>query len=101
MTQEDGVRSVPYMRGPTPIRAHQPHAQHRLSLTVESCGGDPDVGAIEETSAEVRLLIVATTPTAGIGWACLDSLGVQLAQPLGGRRVIDLTTGQLVPREGG
>jgi hypothetical protein len=68
----------------------------RLVLYVSSCQGDPEVSLLQETDIDVQVKVVASsTPLKG-GGDCLDSIEVQLQEPLGDRILIDMHKGQLV-----
>ncbi len=66
-----------------------------VSASVESCNGEPEIEIINEDEEEVRLKVVAGSS----GDDCLDGIVVCLAEPLGGRSLIDAKTGTRVPVE--
>ena len=67
-----------------------------LILSVDSCQGNPEVSQFRETDREVQVKVVASsTPFRG-GRDCLDSVKVQLQDPLGDRLVVDRHSGQSV-----
>lgn len=69
-----------------------------LQVNAGSCNGEPEITVLEETADEVRVEITATVPAPGWGGnACLDTVVVPLAEPLGERALVDLTTGRVVP----
>ncbi|TVR34376.1 MAG: hypothetical protein EA388_09175 [Nitriliruptor sp.] len=63
-----------------------------LSVTIPSCGGNPVVDELEEDDEQVRIRIVTTVADSGDD--CLDGLGIVLDDPLDGRTVIDLVSGE-------
>lgn len=88
------------VRGPTQLVEARLDADGTLTVNPASCNGDPEVTALEEDADEVRLEVTATTPAPGEpGDACLDGLTVDLDEPLGGRTLVDLATGDAVPVE--
>lgn len=64
-----------------------------LTVSVESCQGDPEV-SVEETDRAVRIEVVATVHA--VGPACADGAAVPLEQPLGERSLVDTHTGETV-----
>jgi hypothetical protein len=62
-----------------------------VNVTVPSCNGEPVVDELVEDGEAVRLRIVTTVTNPGDG--CLDSLEIELEEPLGGRPLIDMTSG--------
>lgn len=66
----------------------------QLELAVNSCNRDPQA-EVEESGSDIRV----TVSLAGVdsGLDCQDSVKVELASPLDGRRVIDAVNGQPVP----
>lgn len=71
------------------------HGGRGLGLAVDqsvpSCNGDPVLDEIAEEPDVVRLRVVSTVTNPGD--ACLDSLEVELDEPLGDRDLIDMTSG--------
>lgn len=63
-----------------------------LTVEVPSCNGDPAVTVLEETATQVRIEVVSTVRREGDD--CLDGVRVGLAEPLGERAVVDLTSGR-------
>ena len=66
-----------------------------IGLGVPSCNGDPFLDEIVEESDVVRLRVVSTVTNPGD--ACLDSLEVELDEPLGDRYLVDMTSGAQIP----
>lgn len=66
-----------------------------VSVSVESCNGQPEIEVLNEDEEEVRLKVVAGSS----GDDCLDEIVVCLEEPLGGRSLIDAKTGTRVPVE--
>lgn len=84
-------------RGPTALFGeYYPTGGSSIGLSVESCGGDPEVRTLEETRNAVRVEVVATTYVPGDG--CADGITVDLDAPVGRRTVIDLTSGRELAR---
>lgn len=67
-----------------------------LQVMVESCQGEPEISAVDETDTEVQVAVVSTTYTSFGTEVCRDYVIVELAQPLGDRTVIDALTGQVL-----
>lgn len=65
----------------------------KLTVSVESCQGDPEVSVVE-TDQAVRIEVVATVHA--VGPACADGVAVPLEQPLGDRSLVDAHTGEAV-----
>lgn len=68
-----------------------------LEVVVSSCMGDPVVDELEEDDEQVRIRIVTAMLVGGEGPACADALTVTLDDPLDGRTVIDLVSGETLP----
>lgn len=66
----------------------------RVELSVDSCRATAITVDVEETAEEVRILVA--TEDGDDGPECLDSAMAELDEPLGDRRVIDVTTGEEV-----
>lgn len=66
-----------------------------ISVGVPSCNGDPVLDEIVEEPDVVRLRVVSTVTNPGD--ACLDSLEVELDEPLGDRDLVDMTSGAQIP----
>ena len=81
-------------RGPVAILEGRLDGPTTLVLNVSTCGGNPEVAELQETSTEVRVEIVSTDVSEGP--ACADGIEVPLASPLADREVIDLTSGDQV-----
>lgn len=84
-------------RGPVSLEDMEAVASDSPSirLGVPSCNGDPVLDEIVEDPDVVRLRVVSTVTNPGD--ACLDSLEVQLDEPLGNRDVVDMTSGAQIP----
>jgi len=83
-------------RGEVSVFNAELRSPDRLVLYVSSCQGDPEVTLLHETDVDVQVKVVSSsTPLKG-GLACLDSVEVQLQEPLGNRVVIDKHNGQSV-----
>lgn len=80
-------------RGPVSLQNSEAVASgpRSINLEVPSCNGDPVLEELVEESEVVRLRIVTTQSDPGD--ACLDSLEVELEEPLGDRDLIDMTSG--------
>lgn len=87
----------PTVRGPVEVWEAYTGGGTGLQLTVGSCNGEPEVTVLEQTDTEVRVEITSTTPAPGWpGEDCLDGLELTLDAPLGGRTLVDVTTGDTV-----
>lgn len=64
-----------------------------LVFTVPSCNGDPELTDLDESTDEVRVEITTTQVVRGAAAMCLDSLDIELTEPLGDRTVVDVTSG--------
>ena len=85
------------VRGPVEIWEAFEADGRGLQLTVGSCNGDPEVTALEQTDTEVRVEVTSTTPAPGWpGEDCLDGVELTFDAPLGGRTLVDATTGDPV-----
>lgn len=78
-------------RGPVEIGGAFQVAPQTLALDLPSCHGDPKVSVLDETHIGTRIEVVSTVHTNGDD--CADSIEVTLEQPLEGREVIDLSSG--------
>lgn len=80
-------------RGPVSLQNSEAVASgpRLVSVEVPSCNGDPVLDELVEESEVVRLRIVTTQTDPGD--ACLDSLEVELDEPLGDRDLLDMTSG--------
>ncbi|MGH3735042.1 MAG: hypothetical protein ACRDT6_05405 [Micromonosporaceae bacterium] len=67
-----------------------------LALAVESCNGDPEVSVLKENDQEVRVEVVASSTPFGGSDDCLDTVTVELREPLGDRVVLDEHSGETV-----
>lgn len=67
----------------------------RLTLTIKTCDGDPQVEQMDEGADEVRIDVRSTHYLWGSD-ECLDQLDVQLDEPLGERELVDVETGDVV-----
>lgn len=70
-----------------------------LAVDLLSCNGDPVVDELEEDDDQVSIRIVTTMVVSGDGNDCADSLPVTLNDPLDGRTVIDLVSGEALTVE--
>lgn len=71
-----------------------------LELSVDTCDALSISVDVEEDADEVRLTV--TTEGGDEGPECLDSVDVELDEPLGDRRVVDTSTGdelEILPAE--
>lgn len=67
-----------------------------LFLNVATCGGDPTLDLLDETSEDVRVAVVSTRQLfRGVG-DCKDTVEVPLERPLGDRAITDVTSGKTV-----
>ena len=85
------------VRQPVPFTSVHLVDDRTLQVSVPSCNGDPEVTALEESDAQVRLEVTSTVATPG--WPsqdCLDGIEVTLEAPLGDRTLVDITTGDVV-----
>lgn len=84
--------------GPTRGPAHIAHYAHTfddsITVTVDTCNGDPVVTDLVEDPDEVKVAITSTKTNPGD--ACLDDLVIALTANIGGRTVIDSSTGREV-----
>lgn len=69
-----------------------PDSRH-LELAINSCNRDPQV-AVEESGSDIHVTVSLTGADSGLD--CQDSVKVELAAPLDGRRVIDAVNGESV-----
>ena len=77
-------------RSDVSIRDVKLAAPDTLILAVESCHGSPRVAMSHETDVDVLVRIISfSTPMHG-GRDCLDSVNVNLEEPLGDRSVVDM-----------
>ena len=67
----------------------------RLSIEVPTCNGEPEVTILEEDEAEVRVEVVSQRQRGEVP-SCLDTVQVELSQPLGDRELIDLTSDRAI-----
>lgn len=82
---------------PFDVRATSPT---QLAMSVPSCNGDPELDNLEEDDEEVRVQVVTNVViNGGDEEMCLDGLTVTLDDPLDGRTVIDLVSGETVTVE--
>lgn len=82
---------------PFDVRATGPT---QLAMSVPSCNGDPELDILEEDDEEVRVQVVTNVVIdGGDEEMCLDGLTVALDDPLDGRTVIDLVSGETVTVE--
>ena len=72
-------------------------APDRLRFGVNSCNKNPEVSRVVETDVDVQVKVVADShPFLLGGQECMDSVEVQLQEPLGDRDVIDRRGGVVV-----
>lgn len=83
-------------RIPTAIQEHAVSDGNTLQLGLATCNGDAELTKLDETSTEVRLLVVADKPDRN-GDDCSDGMTITLSAPLGTRNVLDAATGKPVP----
>ena len=83
-------------RIPTAIQEHAVSDGSTLQLGLATCNGDAELTKLDETSTEVRLLVVADEPGQD-GDDCSDGMTITLSAPLGTRNVLDASTGRPVP----
>lgn len=80
-----------------PIREAWLDRAGTLSLVVDTCLEIPQVTALDETDAEVRVTVESTRRIGGPGTGdCRDAVEVTLQASLGDRTLIDTTTGEPV-----
>lgn len=86
------------VRGPVEVHIGRVEEDGRsLVLGVASCRGDPTVIVVDEAPDSVTVAVEAMTPSPLVGSdGCEDQVEVGLAEPLGGRQVIDQVTGRVV-----
>lgn len=63
-------------------------APDTLTLTVQSCNGDPEVTLLTQDDAEVGVQVTSTVMNPGDG--CQDTVEVVLDAPFGTRLLVDL-----------
>lgn len=78
-------------RGPRAIQSWTTNGGTVLSIWIDTCHGDPKAD-VAETETTVTITVVSTKYDPGD--ACQDTLEVALATPLGGRTLLDGTTGR-------
>lgn len=83
-------------RGRVPVAEAELVSDTRIRLAVRTCGGEPVVDRLAESVDAVEVALVSTRRFGGSGMDCLDSLDVQLVDPLGDRQLRDLATGRVV-----
>lgn len=88
-----GCSSEP-TRGPAHIVHYAPTFDDSITVTVDTCNGDPVVTDLVEGPDEVTVAITSTKTDPGD--ACLDDLVIALAASIGGRTVIDASNGREV-----
>ncbi len=67
----------------------------KLELNVNSCNEKP-TAEVEESATEVRVEVMSSRRLGRNGGDCADSVTVTLSEPLGTRRVVDESTGEVV-----
>jgi hypothetical protein len=67
-------------------------AEDTLELMIPSCFGEPELASLEYDDDAVRVEVITTVVDEGP--ACADVLRVELAEPLGDRQVVDVTSGE-------
>ena len=70
-------------------------ASTRLELTIDSCNENP-TAEVEESAAEVRVRVTSGRWLGRDADDCADGTEVILKTPLGTRRIIDDSTGEVV-----
>ena len=70
-------------------------ASTKLELNVNSCNEKP-TAVVEEFATEVRVEVMSDRRLGRNGGDCADSVTVTLSEPLGTRRVVDESTGEVV-----
>lgn len=70
-------------------------AGKRLTITVATCGGNPEVTEVAETATEVRVRVISDEES-GDSLGCAQALVVPLDEPLGDRVLIDDSTGDTI-----
>lgn len=71
-----------------------------IQLTVDTCGGDPEVSQIRESDEIVEVRVVSLRTWGGSGNDCLDMVEVRFGAPLGERILIDVTSGREIEVQG-
>ena len=66
-----------------------------VMLVVQSCHRQPQLELLRETADEVQVKVTSRTNESGL--TCQDAVICRLQEPLGGRRVLDQHTGNIVP----
>lgn len=67
----------------------------RLTITVATCSGNPEVAEVAETATEVRVRVISDEES-GDSLGCAQALVVPLDEPLDDRALIDDSTGDTV-----
>lgn len=95
---EPDLQALQTERGPVSLAGM--HLQQvnptELALDVPSCRGDPALDELVEDDEQVSIQVVTTVIVSGEAPHCLDGLTITLQDPLDGRPVIDLVSGEAV-----
>lgn len=81
-------------RGPAHIAHFAPRYGESITVTVDTCNGDPVATSLVEDLDQVTVGITSTKTDPGD--ACLDDVVIALAENIGGRTVIDASDGHEV-----
>lgn len=86
-------------RGPVSLEGFEVElvSAAKLSVTVPSCNGDPEVASVDERNGTVQLEVVTTQAVRGPADDCLDAVHVVLDAPLDGRELVDTVSGETLP----
>ncbi len=84
--------------GPTPVVSATLVGVSGLLVQTETCTAQLEVTDVSESADSVRIEVTATGGTHGR--ACGDGVDVALRSPLGERRLVDATTGEVIPITG-
>jgi hypothetical protein len=68
---------------------------HVIVVSVYSCKGHPEITTLIQDKETVSVEITSTVLNPSED--CEDALGIELDEPLGDRRLIDLTSGTTIP----
>jgi hypothetical protein len=84
-------------RGGVDVVGAESFSDGRVMLEVNSCHGNPELSHLEETDQTVEVGVVSSWNSFLLGSDdCDDSLEIRLGEPLGGRGLLDLHTGDSV-----
>lgn len=79
-----------------PIQSAVPADDAAVDMRVEECDGQPLAEVVSESATEIRVRVAAQVD--GDPNECPTTVRAHLREPLGGRAVIDLSTGRRVER---